>query len=242
MMVAESVVRFAAQAWPLRAAEEDRSQAIFQEVGVLAREVCLGEGLSARLTDAARDEGEHRTLCIRVGKQMSARAPRLDRSAVRARLRGLPGAPRERLLSLLVVEVATGESVSCSLFSAALERAQDELTRSALTTILRDEARHALLGWDCLAAALEGAPEASMAWAREEARRGLASLEQTVARPALRRLESGEPFDERLAAFGVLSPEARVEAFYETVEKRVVPRLNAAGLEGASGWERRYRV
>jgi hypothetical protein len=239
-MEAESVVRFAAQAWPLRAAEEDRSQAILQEVGALAQEVKLGAALTARLVDAARDEGEHRELCLRVGKAMSARAPRLDHSAVRARLRSLPGAPRERLLSLLAVEVAAGESVSCALFSAALDRAEDSLTCSALTTILRDEARHALLGWECLAAALQGAPEASRAWARSEARRGLAALEQSVARPALRRLESGEPFDDRLAAYGVLSPDARVEAFYEAVEKRVLPRLEALGLDGQDVWARRY--
>jgi hypothetical protein len=226
----DSVVRFAAQAWPLRAAEEDRSQAIFQEAGALAREVGLGEALATRLDHAARDEGEHRALCMHVGKAMRARAPRLDRSPVRARLRSLPGAPRQRLLSVLVVDVAVGESVSCGLFAAALDRTEDSLIRSALTTLLRDEAGHALLGWDCLAAALEGAPDEAKAWAREEAGRGLAALQQSMARSALRRAETVEPFDERLGAFGVLSPEARMQTFHDAVEKRVLPRLDALGV------------
>jgi len=42
------------------------------------------------------------------------------------------------------------------------------------------------------------------------------------------------------AALGVLAPEARVEAFYVTVERLVLPRLSRLGLDGDTAWSRRY--
>ena len=59
--------------------------------------------------------------------------------------------------------------------------------------------------------------------------------------PALQRLEAGEPFDPAFAELGVLAPEARVEAFYGAVERLVVPRLDALGLDGTRAWNERYR-
>src|SRR3954466_16078942 len=53
---------------------------------------------------------------------------------------------------------------------------------------------------------------------QEEARRAFGAMEQQIAAPALRRLEANAPFEPAHAALGVLAPEARVEAFYATVE------------------------
>jgi hypothetical protein len=74
-----------------------------------------------------------------------------------------------------------------------------------------------------------------------ESSNGLAAMEQQIAVPALRRLEAGRPFDPAHAALGVLAPEARVDAFYQAVERLVLPRLDALGLDGAGAWSRRYR-
>jgi hypothetical protein len=65
-------------------------------------------------------------------------------------------------------------------------------------------------------------------------------LVHTNSAPALRRLHAGERFDPALGALGVLSPEARVEAFYTAVERLVVPRLTRLGLDGAAAWNDRY--
>ncbi|HEX8950370.1 MAG TPA: hypothetical protein VF945_00925, partial [Polyangia bacterium] len=70
---------------------------------------------------------------------------------------------------------------------------------------------------------------------------GLGGLERTVALPALARLDRGEPFDPAHAALGVLAPAARVEAFYEAVERLVLPRLDRLGLDGQAAWRERYR-
>jgi hypothetical protein len=128
------------------------------------------------------------------------------------------------------------------LFRAGRRAAVEPLTRAALTSILGDEVRHARLGWSALAAlwpALDGAERAAL---QREAAAGLGALERTVALPALRRLDAGESFDPAYAALGVLAPESRVDAFYQAVERLVIPRLGRLGLDGEAAWRERYRV
>jgi hypothetical protein len=116
------------------------------------------------------------------------------------------------------------------------------MTRAALTSILGDEVRHARLGWAALGALWPALDEGERRALAREAAAGLGGLERTVALPALRRLDSGEPFDPAHAALGVLAPEARVDAFYHAVERLVIPRLCALGLDGEAAWRDRYRV
>jgi hypothetical protein len=240
---APPIVELAARAWPLRAAEEDRSEAVFQEIHTLAEALELGGELLERISGAVQDEGFHRELCERTGARLGAPAARRDRLAVHRRLAALPSAPRARLLSLLAIEVAAGETVSCNLFRVATQDAREPLTRWALTSILRDEARHAQLGWDGVRRVVEqGVTEEELAAVRADLRRAFASMEQTTAVPALRRLERDEPFEPALAALGVLHPEVRVRAFYEAIERRVLPRLDELGLAGTSAWADRYRA
>ena len=75
---------------------------------------------------------------------------------------------------------------------------------------------------------------------QEEARAGLGAIEQQIAAPALRRLEAKIDFAPHYAELGVLAPEARVEAFYEAIERLVIPRLTLLGLDGQSAWDDCY--
>jgi hypothetical protein len=238
----ESAVRFAAQAWPLRAAEEDRSEGIFTALCEAAAAVALPAPLVERLTDARADEAEHARLCTRVSELLGAGAPRFDRGMLEPRFARVPQ-PLLRVLSLSTVEVAAGETVSCALFREAATRSREPLTKWALTAILRDEARHAQLGWETLTAALAlpGAP-AELEPLHGELKAALASMEQITAVPSLRMLEAGTPYDPALDALGVLAPQVRVEAFYDALEKRVLPRLDALGLRASEAWAARYRA
>jgi hypothetical protein len=238
---AEAAVRFAAQAWPLRAAEEDRSEGVFAALSEAATAVALPSPLVQRLTDARGDEAEHARLCTKVAQQLGAAAPRFDRGPLEPRFARVPQ-PLLRVLSLSAVEVAAGETVSCALFREAATRSREPLTKWALTNILRDEARHAQLGWECLAAALAlPDAQAELEPLHLELQAAFASMEQLTAVPSLRMLEAGAPFDPALEGLGVLAPQVRVEAFYDAVEKRVLPRFDALGLRGADAWAARYR-
>jgi hypothetical protein len=231
-------VRFAARAWPMRAAEELRSALVFRALARSAREARTPPPWPARFAGAVRDEVRHARLCAAVGLRLGAPAPLYDARPVRARLEGLHD-PLLRVAALLVVEVAMGETISMCLFRAGRRAAVEPLTRSALTSILADEVRHQRLGW-AGAASLMPRFSRHRAALRGEVAAGLAAFEQQNAAPALDRLRRGEPFDPALSALGVLEPEARVEAFYAAVERLVVPRLDELGLDGSGAWRTRY--
>lgn len=233
-------IAFARAAWPMRAAEELRSALIFRALASAARRIGLPPPWPARLAEATRDEVRHARLCAAVGARLGADPPRWDAGRVRARLLPLDR-PLLRAATLLVTEVAIGETVSLSLFRAGRRAAREPLTRAALTTIAADEARHQRLGWAGAAAVWPLLGDADRAALQDDASAALGAFEQENAAPALRLLAAGAPFDPAYAALGVLAPEARVEAFYAAIEQRVVPRLDALGLDGKRAWAGRHR-
>jgi hypothetical protein len=233
-------LRFATVAWPMRAAEELRSARIFRALARAARVLSLPELWSARFASAVHDEVRHARLCATVGAALGAPVPNYDARPVRARLASVPE-PRARLLSLLIIEIAMGETISMYLFRAGRRAAIEPLTRAALSSIVGDEVRHQRLGWQGLAFLWSTLDESMRAFLQSEAARGLAMCEQQTARPAMLWLQERKPFDPAYAALGVLHPESRVEAFYFAVERFVVPRLTRLGLDGDLAWATRYR-
>ena len=235
-------IAFARRAWPMRAAEELRSALVFRALGRAARVVGgpLWDGFGQAIARAVGDELRHVRICLAVGEALDAPEPEWDRAPLVARLAAL-SSPRRRAGALLLVEAAIGETVSSLLFRAGRRAAVEPLTRAALTSILADEVRHARLGWAALGALWPMLDDGERAALQREAAAGLGGLERTVALPALRRLDAGEPFVPALAELGVLAPEARVDAFYQAVERLVLPRLASLGLDGEAAWRDRYR-
>jgi hypothetical protein len=187
------------------------------------------------------DEIAHARLCAAVGARLGADRPPYDARRVRARLAPLAD-PLLRACALVLVEVAMGETVSMAMFRAGRRAAVEPLTRAALERILADEVRHQRLGWSALAAWWPALQDVTREALQDEARAGLGGMEQTIAAPALLRLDAGAPFEPAYAALGVLEPEARVEAFHVAVERLVVPRLTRIGLDGERAWRDRYRA
>ena len=233
-------VRFAAMAWPMRAAEELRSALIFRALAQAARAAAMPDPWPTRFAMAVRDEVRHTRLCATVGARLGAPRPRYDARPVQARL-GLLRTHLMRTASLLLVEVAMGETISTYLFRAGRRAAVEPLTRAALGAILSDEVRHQRLGWDALTALWPSLGDPLRAAVQREAARGLAAAEQQNARPAMLWLRRRQTFDPAYAALGVLNPEARIETFYFAVERFVVPRLTRLGLDGPLAWKNRYR-
>src|ERR1700734_180426 len=102
-------VRFAAMAWPMRAAEELRSGLIFRALARAARAAAMPDPWPTRFARAVRDEVRHARLCAAVGARLGAPEPRYDARPVQARLGGLR-THLMRTASLLLVEVAMGET------------------------------------------------------------------------------------------------------------------------------------
>jgi hypothetical protein len=232
-------VAFARVSWPMRAAEELRSAMIFRALARASACSPVTAAWEGRFLDAAHDELFHARLCATVGTRLGAERPRYDATRVHDRLAPLVD-PLARACSLLLLEVAIGETISMLLLRAARRASTEPLTRAALHLILADEVRHQRLGWTALSAWWPGLSDEVRTTLQETTRIGLAALEQQVAAPALSRLSSGAPFEAPYAALGVVKPEARVEAFYDAVERLVLPRLDKLGLDGQGAWRRRY--
>src|SRR5438067_8084910 len=126
----DAQIRFAVEAWPMRAAEELRSALIFRALARDARRVHLPEPWPTRFLDAMRDEVRHARLCAVVGEQLGAAKPSYDATLVRARV-ACHTDPLARAAALLLVEVAMGETISMLLFRAGRRAAAEPLTRAA---------------------------------------------------------------------------------------------------------------
>lgn len=231
---------FAVRAWPMRAAEELRSCLVFRTIAAASRSSHIATEWIEQFVSAARDEAMHARLCAVVGRQLRAAAPQFDRGPVQRRLIRLTDM-RMRLAALLLVEVAIGESISSAMFRAGARRAVEPLTHAALSTIVRDEAKHQRLGWQAFASLWSDLSERERTELWDDMRTGFAAMEQQIAAPALRRLETAQPFDPEWAALGVLEPATRVEVFYDALERIVLPRLTKVGLDGHAAWRDRYR-
>jgi hypothetical protein len=142
------------------------------------------------------------------------------------------------------VTPAATQTATIDLPAPVLEPFTDahiRFTRAALGAIVVDEVRHQRLGWSGLTALWPMLTERQRTQVQAEAARGLGACEQQVAYPAMRWLQSRQSFDPAYAALGVLNPELRVDAFYEAVERLVLPRLTRVGLDGPLAWKHRYR-
>jgi hypothetical protein len=106
--------------------------------------------------------------------------------------------------------------------------------------ILTDEARHQRLGWTALKALWPSLSEPLRFALHREASAALGAFERKNAAPAFQRLASSERLHPACVALGVLGPQARIDAFYFAIEKQVLPRLNALGVDGTRAWRERY--
>jgi hypothetical protein len=235
----EAEVAFARDAWPLKAAEELRSALIFRALAQASARSPICAGWTARFLAAAHDEIFHAKLCAATGARLGALRPCYDAGPVHARLAPLAD-PTRRAGALALIEIAVGETISLAMFRAGRRAAREPLTRAVLHRILIDEVRHQRLGWSAISAWWPALDRPNRLALQEEARAGLGATEQQIAAPALRRLEAKTDFAPHYAELGVLAPEARVEAFYEAVERLVLPRLTRIGLDGQSAWRDRY--
>src|ERR1700722_20399202 len=177
-------LRFATAAWPMRAGEELRSARIFRALSHASRTVGLPDPWPIRFASAVRDEVHHARLCATVAAILAAPEPTYDARPVRARLASVPE-PLARLLSLLLVEVAMGETISMYLFRAGRRASIEPLTRAALGLIVGDEVRHQRLGWMGLAFLWPTLNEPTRAALQREAARGLALQREAARGPAL---------------------------------------------------------
>lgn len=224
-------------AWTLRSEEERRSAAVFSDLLALLTDGDAPLGVMEEVHAIVGDELRHARMCAEMAHALGAPPPR-SRLLPRVGPEPITAAERRmRALEIVLIEGAIGETISSALFAAGRRSTDEPRARSTLSRILEDEARHARCFWELLDRLISpGDAERLVAVVTES----LGAIEQMQVVPSLESLARGDPFDPGWASLGVLSPAARVDAFYGAMERRVLPALTARGLDGEDAWASRY--
>ena len=230
----------AAQAWSARAGQERCSAAVFAAIchGLLAVPVSLT--LSSALARIVDDELRHAELCEQMARELGGALDKDELGDAERRLRPPERDAISAAISLLLVEGAVGETISTALFAATRTLTAEPRSRSALSLILRDEARHARTCWEALDL-LTGEVTRDGAALSADLSHELGVVEAHSVLPALKRVEAGDLGMPEHAALGLLPPLRRVEVFYATLEQNVFPRLRRFGIDTQSVWGDRYK-
>jgi len=136
--------------WRARIAAEYGSATLTQHLVLWMMQLGAPPDLLADGLRIVSDELEHSRLSHETYVAAGGSAPpALDRD--RLGLARRPGVPLEHdVLRVVVQSFCLGETVAVPLFSHLRARCTEELARTALDRILRDEVRHRDFGWDLL--------------------------------------------------------------------------------------------
>jgi hypothetical protein len=183
------------------------------------------------------DEIRHADYAMRAAKLLGGNDVAITFDAKAFRDRWAKPVDLERLDLLMLEVCAIGETLSCALLSACLERAKDPVMHAVFSGIVSDEVHHARLGWYYFA---WRAPQWSRAEKQRVADRGGDLLVKTEKQFWHGR--DAEPKAKKAArALGVLESEGQRATVRAVVEDEIVPALDAIGLGASYAWRIRER-
>jgi hypothetical protein len=183
------------------------------------------------------DEIRHADYAMRAAELLRGRRVAIAVDADGLRQRWSKPVDMEQLDLLMLEVCAIGETLSCALLSACLERARDPVMHSVFSGIVSDEVHHARLGWYYFA---WRAPQWSLVDKQRIADRGgsiLVKIEKQFWRG-----RDAEPKARKAARdLGVLESKGQRAAVRAVMEDEIVPALDALGLGASHAWRVRER-
>jgi hypothetical protein len=233
---ASDALEVAAALWEARAIQEMHSLALFTELA--SRLHLLGAPLdwSGAFARMIADEVRHTDLCLRMCEALGRPAsPSVDP----ARLHLMSDAPRSlraHVRQTVVAAFCIGETLSGRMFRDALRAATVPLARDVVSAIVIDETFHGELGWE-LGALLMRSDGPAFAAERADLAGALPSLFRHYAHLCCadrgRAWARSEPAVDPGPNFGALREAGYAQAFFEGMDRDVVPGLVAIGLQEA---------
>jgi hypothetical protein len=136
--------------------------------------------------------------------------------------------PRDRLLWEMVSVCCIAETMNTSLMTRCLEVAKDEEIRTTLHELLRDEVRHARLGWAHLAAERAHGRGAFLSDV-------LPLMLEASIEPGFLESDPLGPWVDALFDYGELPWTELVQIFRETLELVVFKGLDSMGIDSSKG-------
>lgn len=226
--------------WGRRIANETASVEVARRLARTSAALELGADVAAALARLERDEQLHAELSVAFAERLGPPfAPRTTELAPLADESAVASWTRQVLTALCVCE-----SVSAERYAAVREHTDVAPARAVIDVFLRDEVVHAKLGFVLLPDALErlaravseGAAtslvdaELSMVFRELDLAIGLDAERRGMPDPGV--LPAGNP--------GVVTPAMDALAFYDAIEGRIVPRLEACGIAASRLWRARW--
>lgn len=225
--------------WQRRHANERASVELAMRMRATATALHLGE-VEQALARLAEDEAAHVEATGIVLDVLETPRPPAARTKSPA-----PGERRELSFARdIVVGLALCESVSAARFAKVRAATDIPVFRAIIDAFLRDEVAHAALGMELVVCAREQVravigPDAEPSWLVAEVLAALVDLERVLGLDGARRgLAPARPQPPNNP--GVVEPNLDAHAFYDVVDRRVLPRLEASGLRIRAAWERRF--
>jgi hypothetical protein len=224
----EDIIRArVAATWAFRTRAEIAAAARFARMASELAEVGATEVVARGAADASADELRHRDLCARLAARWGA-PDAIHHVPPRERVGRSDMEPRDRLLWELVAVCCVSETMNTSLLTRCLEVAKDAEIRSTLHELLKDEVRHARLGWAHLAA--------ERAAGRGEFLRDVLPLMlEASVEPGFLEGSTNAPWTDALYDYGELPSAELVQIYRDTLNLVVFPGLDALGVDTSKG-------
>jgi len=178
-------------------------------------------------TDASRDEARHRDLCAVIAARFGEPKAK-DHAPPRERIGRSGMDTRDRLLWEVVAVCCISETMNTSLLTRCQEVTTDKQIGTTLHELLKDEVRHAQLGWAHLAA-------------ERAAGRGeflgdiLPLMLEASVEPGFLEGTLPAPWTEAMYEYGELPSHELVQIYCETLNVVVFRGLDAMGIDTKSG-------
>lgn len=177
--------------------------------------------------EAAEDEARHRDLCAILAERFGVSEPknydppqkRIGRSDMDA---------RDRLLWEMVAVCCISETMNASLLTRCQEVATDPQIRATLHELLKDEVRHAQLGWAHLASERAAGRGAFL-------RDVLPLMLDASVEPGFLEGKLDSPWADELLGYGELPMSELIQIYSETLVEVVFRGLDAMGVDTAAG-------
>lgn len=213
--------------WAFRTRAEIEATARFARMAPELRAVGAAAVVVQGVEEAAEDEARHRDLCAEIARQWGVADP-TNHTPPRERIGRSDMDPRDRLLWELVSVCCLGETMNTALMTRCLEVVKDEAIRRTLRELLKDEVRHARIGWAHLSAERSAGRGAFLGEV-------LPLMLEASVEPGFLEGAVLIPWTDALYDYGELPGPELVAIYCETLDKVVFKGLDALGIDTSRG-------
>jgi hypothetical protein len=216
-----------AATWAFRTRAEIEATARFARIATELAEVGATEVVLRGVAEASADELRHRDLCAQLAARWGE-PDALNHVPPKTRIGRSDMDPRDRLLWELVSVCCVSETMNVALLGRSLEVAKDEEIRSTLHELLKDEVRHARVGWAHLAAERAAGRGQFLADV-------LPLVLEASVEPGFLEGKHPLPWTDAMYDYGELPSPELVGLYRDTLNLVVFPGFDAVGIDPSKG-------